>query len=77
MGDAGIELMTIAAWRPFKTRRRVADLVRESLTNRPKLRGFLPTRKPRRFPCNVGGKDSDETAAGGHCSGTPPRACPQ
>ena len=27
----GIELMAIAAWHPFKTRRRVADLVRETI----------------------------------------------
>ena len=25
VGDAGIELMAIAAWHPFKTRRRVAE----------------------------------------------------
>jgi len=31
VGDAGIELMAIAAWHPFKTRRRVADLVRETI----------------------------------------------
>ena len=29
--DVGIELMAIAAWHPFKTRRRVADLVRETI----------------------------------------------
>ena len=31
VGDAGIKLMAIAAWHPFKTRRRVADLVRETI----------------------------------------------
>jgi hypothetical protein len=31
VGDAGIELMAIAAWHPFKTMRRVADLVRETI----------------------------------------------
>ena len=31
VGDAGIELMAIAAWHPFKTRRRVADAVRETI----------------------------------------------
>ena len=29
--SAGIELVAIAAWHPFKTRRRVADLVRETI----------------------------------------------
>ena len=31
VGDAGIKLMAIAAWHPFKTRRRVADFVRETI----------------------------------------------
>ena len=31
VGDAGIELMAIAAWHPFKTRRCVADFVRETI----------------------------------------------
>jgi len=31
VGDAGIELMAIAACHPFKTRRRVADFVRETI----------------------------------------------
>jgi len=31
VGDAGIELMAIAGWHPFKTRRRVADFVPETI----------------------------------------------
>ena len=29
--EGGFELMAIAGWRPFKTRRRVADFVRETI----------------------------------------------
>jgi hypothetical protein len=32
VGDAGIELMTIATWHPFETRRRIADLARETIS---------------------------------------------
>ena len=31
VGDAGIELMAIAAWHPLKTKLRVADFVRETI----------------------------------------------
>ena len=43
MADAGIELMAIATWHPFKTRRRVADLVRETIdaTNVKAARGQI------------------------------------
>jgi hypothetical protein len=34
VGDAGIELMTIATWHPFEMRLRIAELARETISRR-------------------------------------------